>query len=188
MPGPGVELIGEEEIAEVMQVLTTRALSRYGSADDPNFGAKVRTVEQEIAGIAGVRFGLGLHGGGSSGLFVTLLGLGVGPGDEVIVPGFTFVASISAIVYARGIPVLAEIDDSFNLNPADVEARITPRTKAILVVHMLGAPARLRELKAVADRHEIPLIEDCAQAFGASYHGHLLGGLGAAGCYSFNEF
>ena len=80
MPGPGVELIGEEEIAEVMQVLKARALSRYGSEDDPNFGAKVRKVEQEIAALAGVRYGLGLHGGGSSGLFVTLLGIGVGPG------------------------------------------------------------------------------------------------------------
>jgi dTDP-4-amino-4,6-dideoxygalactose transaminase len=188
MPGPGVELIGEEEIAEVMQVLTNRSLSRYGSDEDPGFGAKVRTVEQEIASIAGVRYGLGLHGGGSAGLFVTLLGIGIGPGDEVIVPGFTFVASISAIVYARGVPVLAEVDDSFNLDPADVEARITPRTKAILVVHMLGAPARLDELKDVADRHGIPLIEDCAQAFGASYQGQGVGGIGTAGVYSFNEY
>ena len=86
-------------------------------------------------------------------------------------PGFTFVASISAIVYARATPVLAEVDDSFNLDPADVEARITPRTRAIIVVHMLGAPARLDELKDVADRHGIPLIEDCAQAFGATYQG-----------------
>ena len=114
MPGPGVELIGEEEIAEVMQVLTSRSLSRYGSADDPSFGAKVRHVEEEIAALAGVRFALGLSGGGSGGLWLSLLGLGVGPGDEVIVPGFTFVASISAIVYARATPVLAEVDDSFN--------------------------------------------------------------------------
>ena len=144
MPGPGVELIGEEEIAEVMQVLTSRSLSRYGSADDPAFGAKVRHVEQEIAALAGVKYALGLSGGGSGGLWISLLGLGVGPGDEVIVPGFTFVASISAIVYARATPVLAEVDDSFNLDPADVEARITPRTRAIIVVHMLGAPGASR--------------------------------------------
>jgi dTDP-4-amino-4,6-dideoxygalactose transaminase len=188
MPGPGVELIGEEEIAEVMQVLRNRALSRYGSADDPAFGAKVRTVEQHIAGLAGVRFGLGLHGGGSAGLWVSLVGLGIGPGDEVIVPGFTFVASISAIVFARATPVLAEVDDSFNLDPADVEARITPRTRAILVVHMLGAPARLDELKAIADRHGIALVEDCAQAFGATYQGQGVGGIGTLGVYSFNEY
>ena len=188
MPGPGVELIGAEEIAQVLEVLTSRFLSRYGPADDPAFGAKCRRVEQEIAALAGVRYGLGLSGGGSSGLWLALLGLGVGPGDEVIVPGFTFVATISAVVYARAVPVLAEIDDTFNLDPADVEARITSRTRAIVVVHMLGAPARLAELRAIADRHGIALIEDCAQAFGASYRGRGVGGIGAIGVYSFNEY
>jgi dTDP-4-amino-4,6-dideoxygalactose transaminase len=188
MPGPGVELIGEEEIAEVIEVLTNRSLSRYGQDDDPRFGAKVKQVEQEIAALAGVRFGLGVHGGGSSGLWLSLLGLGIGPGDEVIVPGFTFVASISAIVYARATPVLAEMDDSFNLDPADVEARITPRTRAIIAVHMLGAPARLDELRDIADRHDLFLVEDCAQAFGATYQGQGVGGIGDTGVYSFNEY
>ena len=94
MPGPGVELIGEEEIAEVLEVLRSRYLSRYGPSDDPSFGAKVRRLEHELAGLAGVRHGLGLSGGGSASIWLALLGLGVGPGDEVIVPGFTFVASI----------------------------------------------------------------------------------------------
>jgi dTDP-4-amino-4,6-dideoxygalactose transaminase len=188
MPGPGVELIGAEEIEEVLEVLNSRFLSRYGPAEDPAFGAKVHRFEQQVAQFAGVRHGLGLSGGGSAALWIALLGVGVGPGDEVIVPGFTFVASISAIVYARARPVLAEIDDTFNLDPADVEGRITPRTRAIVVVHMLGAPARMGELKAVADRHGIPIIEDCAQAFGATYRGRFLGGIGTAGCYSFNEF
>jgi dTDP-4-amino-4,6-dideoxygalactose transaminase len=188
MPGPGVELIGEEEIAEVVEVLTNRSLSRYGNDDDPRFGAKVQQVEREIAALAGVRFGLGVHGGGSSGLWLSLMALGIGPGDEVIVPGFTFVASISAIVYARALPVLAEVDDSFNLDPVDVEARITPRTRAIIAVHMLGGPARLDELRDVADRHGIFLIEDCAQAFGATYQGQGVGGIGHTGVYSFNEY
>jgi dTDP-4-amino-4,6-dideoxygalactose transaminase len=188
MPGPGVELIGEEEIAEVVEVLTNRSLSRYGNDDDPRFGAKVKQVEREIAALAGVRFGLGVHGGGSSGLWLSLMALGIGPGDEVIVPGFTFVASISAIVYARALPVLAEVDDSFNLDPADVEARITPRTRAIIAVHMLGGPARLDELRDVADRHGIFLIEDCAQAFGATYQGQGVGGMGHTGVFSFNEY
>jgi dTDP-4-amino-4,6-dideoxygalactose transaminase len=188
MPGPGVELIGEEEIAEVLEVLNSRYLSRYGPSDDPAFGAKCRRVEQEVAALAGVRYGLGLSGGGSSGLWLALLALGVGPGDEVIVPGFTFVASISAIVYARAVPVLAEVDQTFNLDPVDVEARITPRTRAIIAVHMLGAPARLTELKAIADRHGIALVEDCAQAFGASYGGRGVGGIGTIGVYSFNEY
>ena len=103
-------------------------------------------------------------------------------------PGFTYVASISAIVYTGATPILAEIDQTFDLDPADVEAKITPRTAGILVVHMLGGPARIDELKAVADRHGIPLIEDCAQAFGATYKGRGVGGFGAAGTFSFNEF
>jgi dTDP-4-amino-4,6-dideoxygalactose transaminase len=188
MPGPGVELIGEEEIAEVLEVLSSRFLSRYGPEDDPAFGAKCRRFEQEVAALAGVGYGLALSGGGSSGLWLSLVSLGIGPGDEVIVPGFTFVASISAVVYARARPVLAEIDQTFNLDPVDVEARITPRTRAIIAVHMLGAPARLAELKAIADRHGIALIEDCAQAFGASYAGRGVGGTGVVGVYSFNEF
>ncbi len=188
MPGPGVELIGDEETAEVLEVLSSRYLSRYGPSDDPAFGAKVHRVEQEIAGLAGVRYGLGLSGGGSAALWIALLALGVGSGDEVIVPGFTFVASISAIVYAGATPVLAEVDQSFDLDPADVEAKITPRTRAIIVVHMLGGPARMTELKTVADRHGIPIIEDCAQAFGATYEGRGVGGIGAIGTYSFNEY
>jgi dTDP-4-amino-4,6-dideoxygalactose transaminase len=188
MPGPGVELIGAEETAEVMEVLQSGFLSRYGPADDPAFGAKVHRVEEAIAKLADVRYGLALHGGGSAALWITLLSLGVGAGDEVIVPGFTYVASISAIVYTGATPVLAEVDTTFDLDPMDVEAKITPRTAAILVVHMLGAPARLNELKAIADRHGIPLVEDCAQAFGATYEGRGVGGIGAAGTFSFNEY
>jgi dTDP-4-amino-4,6-dideoxygalactose transaminase len=188
MAGPGVELIGAEETAEVLEVISSGFLSRYGPSDNPAFGAKVHRIEGEVAKLAGVRFGLGLSGGGSAGLWITLLSLGVGAGDEVIVPGFTFVASISAIVYTGATPVLAEVDRSFDLDPIDVEARITPRTKAILVVHMLGGPAKLDELKAIADKHGIPLVEDCAQAFGATYHGVGVGGIGAAGVYSFNEY
>ena len=188
MPGPGIELIGAEEIAEVLEVLNSRYMSRYGPSDDPSFGAKVHRIEEEVAKLAGVGYGLGLSGGGSAALWLAMLGLGIGSGDEVIVPGFTYVASISSIVYTGATPVLAEIDETFDLDPADVEAKITPRTAAILVVHMLGGPARIDELKAIADRHGIPLIEDCAQAFGATYHGRGVGGFGAVGTYSFNEY
>jgi dTDP-4-amino-4,6-dideoxygalactose transaminase len=188
MPGPGIELVGAEETAEVMEVLQSGYLSRYGPSDDPAFGAKVHHVEEAIAELTGVKHALALHGGGSAALWITLLSLGIGAGDEVIVPGFTYVASISAIVYTGATPILAEIDQTFDLDPADVEARITPRTAGILVVHMLGGPARIDELKAVADRHGIPLIEDCAQAFGATYKGRGVGGFGAAGTFSFNEF
>jgi dTDP-4-amino-4,6-dideoxygalactose transaminase len=186
MPGPGLDLLGAEEMAEVSEVLKSGHLSRYGP-DDASFPAKVRSFEEQVARLAGVEYALALNSG-TSGLLLALMGLGVGPGDEVIVPGFTFVATISAVVYARARPVLAEVDETFNLDPADVEARITPRTKAIILVHMLGNPGRVPELKEIAERHGIPLIEDCAQAFGASYDGRWVGSYGAAGIYSFNEF
>ena len=148
MPGPGVELIGDEEIAEVMrgphqplpEPIRQRRRSELRRQGPP------RRAGDRGAGRGPVRASASAAAGRAA-CGLALLGLGVGPGDEVIVPGFTFVASISAIVYARAMPVLAEVDDSFNLDPVDVEARITPRTRAIIVVHMLGAPARLDELK-----------------------------------------
>ena len=185
MPGPGRDLIGAEELAEVAEVLASGHLSRFGP-DDPSFPAKVRRFEETVAELAGTGYALAVNSG-TSALYIALVSLGVGPGDEVIVPGFTYVASISAIVYARARPVLAEVDETFDLDPADVEARVTPRTRAIIAVHMLGNPARIAELRAVADRHGLALIEDCAQAFGATYHGRWVGAHGAAGTFSFNE-
>lgn len=185
MPGPGLELVGEDELAEIREVLESKYLARYGP--DEGFPAKVRRFEQEVARRVGVGYALGVNSG-TSALYLALVGLGVGPGDEVIVPGFTFVASMSAVVYARARPVPAEIDASFNLDPADVEAKIGPRTRAILAVHMLGNPARLAELGQVADRHRLPLIEDAAQAFGATYRGRWVGGHGRIGAFSFNIY
>lgn len=187
MPGPGMELIGEEEKRELLEVLEAGYLFRYGSPDDPAFKAKVYNLEQEVARLVGVRHAVAVNSG-TTALLVALAGLGVGPGDEVIVPGYTFIASMSSIIYARAIPILAEIDRTFNLDPADVRRKITPRTKAIMAVHMLGNPARLDELKAIADEHNLLLIEDCAQAFGASYKGRRVGSIGHAGTYSFNIF
>lgn len=187
MPGPGMELIGEEEKRELLEVLEAGYLFRYGSPDDPAFKAKVYNLEQEVARLVGVRYAVAVNSG-TTALLVALAGLGVGPGDEVIVPGYTFIASMSSIIYARAIPILAEIDRTFNLDPADVRRKITPRTKAIMAVHMLGNPARLDELRAIADEHNLLLIEDCAQAFGASYKGRRVGSIGHAGTYSFNIF
>lgn len=187
MPGPGMELIGEEEKRELLEVLEAGYLFRYGSPDNPAFKAKVYKLEQEVAQLIGVRYAVAVNSG-TTALLVALAGLGVGPGDEVIVPGYTFIASMSSVIYARAIPILAEIDRTFNLDPADVRRKITPRTKAIMAVHMLGNPARLDELKAIADEHNLLLIEDCAQAFGASYKGRRVGSIGHAGTYSFNIF
>ena len=186
MPGPGADLVGAEELAELNDVIASGHLSRFGP-DDASFPAKVRRFEETVAELAGTGYALAVNSG-TSALFLALVGLGIGPGDEVIVPGFTYVATISSVVYARARPVLAEVDETFDLDPADVEARITPRTRAIIAVHMLGNPARIAELRAVADRHGLALIEDCAQAFGATYGGRWVGSHGSVGTYSFNEF
>ena len=99
----------------------------------------------------------------------------------MIAPGYTFVASLSSIIYSWAIPVLAEVDRTFNLDPKDVESKIGPRTKAIMAVHMMGNPARMDELEAIADKHGVVLIEDCAQAFGATYKGRFVGSIGHIG-------
>jgi dTDP-4-amino-4,6-dideoxygalactose transaminase len=185
MPGPGFDLIGEEEIAEVVEVLRGGHIYRYGTPDNPNFKAKVWQFEEAVARHSQVKHAVAVNSG-TAALWVTLMGLGIGPGDEVIVPGFTFVATMAAVIYARAVPILAEVDRTFNLDPADVERKITPRTKALMPVHLLGNLARMDELKAVADRHNLLLIEDCAQAFGTSYKGRPVGSMGDAGAFSFN--
>jgi len=182
-----MELIGEEERKELLEVLEGGYLFRYGTTDNPDFKAKVYQLEGTVAQLAGVDHAVAVNSG-TTALLVALSGLGVGPGDEVIVPGYTFIASMSAVIYARAIPILAEVDRTLNLDPEDVRRKITPRTKAIMAVHMLGNPARLDELKAIADEHDLLLIEDCAQAFGASYKGRRVGSTGHAGTYSFNIF
>ncbi len=187
MPGPGMEMVGEEEIQEVLEVLRSKWLYRYGEAEDPNFKRKVLQLEEDVARLSNVKYAVALNSG-TTALLVALGALSIGPGDEVIVPGYTFIASISSVVYARAIPVLAEIDNTFDLDPVDVEAKITPRTKAIMAVHMMGNPARLNELRAIADKHHIALIEDCAQAFGASYQGRPIGSIGEMGTFSFNAY
>ncbi|MGC9346521.1 MAG: DegT/DnrJ/EryC1/StrS family aminotransferase [Anaerolineae bacterium] len=187
MPGPGMDLIGEEEKRQILEVIEGGYLFRYGSADNPAFKAKVYNLEQAVADLMDVDYAVAVNSG-TTALLVALLALGVGAGDEVIVPGYTFIASISSIVYARAVPILAEIDETLNLDPEDVRKKITPRTKAIMAVHMLGNPARMDELKAIADEHDLLLIEDSAQAFGASYKGRMLGTIGDVGTYSFNVF
>ncbi len=191
MPGPGMELIDDDEIQEVLEVLRGGYLFRYGISLGPEvdarFQGKVYQVEEEIARLSQVRYAVAVNSG-TSALLVALAGLGIGPGDEVIVPGYTFIASMSSIIYSRAVPILAEIDRTFTLDPTDVEAKITPRTAAIMAVHMAGNPARLDALKAIADAHGLALIEDCAQAFGASYHGRPVGSIGHAGTFSFNVY
>jgi dTDP-4-amino-4,6-dideoxygalactose transaminase len=187
VPGPGNDLIDDLEVEAVARVLRSGYLGRYGPDDDPSFGAEVLTLEKSVAELVGVRHAVAVNSG-TSAIWILLSSLGIGPGDEVIVPGFTFVASMSAIVYAGATPVLAEIDDTYNLDARDVESRITGKTKAILAVHMLGAPCNLDALCDVANRHGLMLIEDACQGFGGSYRGRRLGSIGVGGAFSFNIY
>ena len=125
---------------------------------------------------------------GTSAIICALTGIGVGPGDEVIVPGYTFIATAAAVVGVGAIPVIAEIDESLGMDPADVERKITPHTKAILPVHMQGVPCRLDDLMAIAKRHDLKMVEDCCQCVGGRYKGAYTGTWGEAGAWSLNYF
>jgi len=187
MPGPGFEWIGAEEEKEVLEVLRSRWLFRYGDEKDPQFKRKVKSLEEMVEKDFGTRHALAVTSG-TAALITALSALGIGPGDEVIVPGYTFIASISSVIIARAVPVLAEVDESLTLDPEDIEEKITPRTRAIMAVHMLGNPCDLSRIEAIARRHKLILIEDAAQAFGGSWKGKKLGTIGRIGIYSFNIF
>ena len=187
MAGPGSEWIGREEREAVLEVVESGHLFRYGRLDDPAFRRKVLTFEDELAAACGVRHALATTSG-SAALIAALLAVGIGPGDEVIVPAYTFVATYSAIIFCGAVPVLAEIDESLTLDPADVERRITPRTKAIVPVHMLGNACDMAPLLALAASHGLAVVEDACQAAGGSYRGKRLGSLGRIGAFSLNIF
>lgn len=148
-------------------------------------GSAVSSFEAEFAEYIGVRYGVGVASG-TDAIHLALRALGIQPGDEVVAPSHTAVATIVGIEMAGAHPVLADVEEeSFNLDPASVEMAITPKTKAIVAVHLYGQPARLDDLLAIAARHGIPLVEDCAQAHGALYRDRKVGSYGAAACFSF---
>ncbi len=182
---PGFEVFGEEERREIEEVLATGVLFRYEFAPQRNGVYKVRRFEERFAAYCGAAHAQAVTSG-TAALKVALAALGVGPGDEVVTQGFTFVATWEAIFDAGAEPVFTEIDETLNMDPADLEKKITPRTRAIIPVHMMGAPARIEAIKEIADRHNIPVIEDTAQAAGASLHGRKLGTFGACGTFSFD--
>jgi dTDP-4-amino-4,6-dideoxygalactose transaminase len=185
MAGPGFYLFGDEERKEVLDVLETGYLSRYGKEDDPRFKHKVVTLEREFAKKIGVKHALATSGG-TGAIMAALVALGVGRQDEVIVPGYTFVASISAVIAVGGTPILAEVDESLTIDPADIEQRITPRTKVIMPVHMLGNPSDIDSIMAISRKHKIPVLEDACQSLGASYKGKMTGTFGAVNAFSLN--
>lgn len=183
---PGFEVIGAEEQAEVDDVFARGGvLFRHGFDAIRQDCYKVREFESAFAAAMGVPHALAVTSG-TAALRVALAAAGIGPGDEVITQAFTFVATVEAIIEAGATPVCAEIDGTFNLDPADLADRITSRTKAVIAVHMLGTPARLPEIQSICEAHGILLIEDAAWGCGGSLGGRPLGTWGEMGTYSFD--
>lgn len=179
--GPGVSMIDDREIEAVAELLRTGQLFRH----NPN--SQVRAFEREAAAKIGVQHALMVNSG-TSALICGLTGVGIGPGDEVIVPAYTYIATAAAVVAVGAVPIIAEIDDSLGLDPADLEAKITPRTKAVVPVHMQGVPARLEAILSVARKHGLKVVEDGCQCIGGEYRGRMVGSWGDAGAWSLNYF
>jgi 8-amino-3,8-dideoxy-alpha-D-manno-octulosonate transaminase len=178
---PGVNWIDQEEADAVLSVVRRGDLFRYYGPQAPTH---VTALEALACRYYGVRHALAVNSG-TGALCTAMSALGIGPGSEVIVPAFMWVATIGAVVQCNAIPVLCEIDDSFNLDPRDLERKITARTRLIAVVHMAGSPCDMKAVTAVADKHGIPVLEDCAQCNGGSFQGRRVGTFGAAGVFSF---
>lgn len=185
--GPGAYLVGTEEKKEIADVMETGYLFRYGSEDDPSFKHKVATFEKEFAAHMDAKYCIATNSGTGS-LLCCLTAIGIGPGDEVIVPGYTFIASISTIFLKGAIPVLAEINESLTIDPEDIVKKITARTKAIVPVHMLGNPCDMDRIMTIAKEHNLYVIEDCCQAVGAVYKGRKVGTIGDIAAYSLNFY
>lgn len=179
---PGGLEIGEEEKAQLLEVIERKYLFRYYGPED--YPSKVREFEEKFAARMGAKHCLAVNSC-TSALISALVACGVGPGDEVIVNGYTFFASCASIIAAKAIPVICEIDESMTLDPDDLEKKITPYTKAVIAVHMRGAPCDMDRITAICKKHNLRLIEDCAQACGGSYKGKALGTFGDVGCFSF---
>jgi len=183
---PGFELFDHHEKQQVAEVMDQGFTFRYNFDGLRNNVWKARELEQQICETLSVKY-THLVSSGTAALSTALAASGVGAGDEVIVPPFTFVASVEAIVLAGAIPVFAEIDDTLTLSAAGIEAAITPRTRAVNFVHMCGTGGDMNAVKAVCERHNLILLEDACQATGATYQGQALGTLGQVGTFSFDS-
>jgi len=170
--------MGQEELDAMKRAMDTKQLFR---------GNEIAAFEHELAEVIGTKHALAVSGG-TGALIAAMVGAGIGPGDEVIVPGYTFMATAMAVLATGAIPVLAECDETCTIDVEDVEKKITKYTKAVAPVHICGFPANLDGLKALADKYGILIIEDACQADGGSYKGQRLGSIGDAGAFSFNFF
>jgi dTDP-4-amino-4,6-dideoxygalactose transaminase len=176
-----MHIIGEKEIEAVAKVIRSGKLFRYG------VGHECDRFERRYEKYLGVKHAR-MTTSGTEAIRAALIGLKVGPGDEVLVPACTYMASALGVLAAGAIPVIVDIDESLTLDPKAVEKAIGPRTRAILPVHMWGLPCNMRALMGIARKHKLLVIEDACQAVGGGYRGKKLGSIGHAGCFSFNYF
>jgi 8-amino-3,8-dideoxy-alpha-D-manno-octulosonate transaminase len=178
---PGTQFYGEQEQRELLEALESRSLFRwYG----PNTPKKVARFEEEFGKFMGARYTLAVTSG-TAALHVAMAALGAGPGDEVIMPAWAWYACYNAILLTGALPVFAESDESFNIDPGDIEKKITPRTKVIMVLHLIGCPGDMDRIMAIARKHNLRVLEDAAQSVGGQYKGRRLGTIGDIGIYSF---
>ena len=178
---PGVHYMDEEEVEAVVRLLRSRSLFRYyGIA----LQKEVESFESEFAACLGLPHALAVSSG-TGALHTALAALGVGPGQEVIVPAYMWVSVLAAVVNQGAIPVLADIDETFCLDPLDLPKRLTPRTTGIIMVHMSGAPGNVKAVQAIARQRGLWLLEDCAQCNGGSFEGQKVGTFGDMGVFSF---
>lgn len=180
----GPQEIGVEEIEAVTAVLKTKNLFRFhkNEADSPT-----AQFERLVSQLTGSRHVLAVNSG-TSALIAGLVGLGVSSGDEVLVPSYTYIATAAAVLAVRAFPVIVEIDSSLTMDPQDAARKITPRTRAIIPVHMRGVPCRMDEIMNLARERKLKVLEDCAQANGGAYRGRPLGSIGDAGEFSLQQF
>jgi len=168
--------LGQEEIAAVVEVLESGMLAA---------GGRVREFETLFAGYCGTRHAIAVSNG-TTALHAALLAAGIGPGDEVIVPSFSFIATATAVSMCGATPVFADVDEGvFTIDPASLEHQVTKKTKAVIGVHLFGQPFDISGVQKVCDAHDLILIEDAAQAHGAQYHKKKVGGFGQSACFSF---
>ena len=184
-PLPPLPIVGEEEKQAVLEVVDSRSFSGFHS----NFrgGAKVQQFEEEFAARFGVKHAVSVNSG-TAALHAALAAAGIAAGDEVLVPSYTFTATATAVLMHNAIPIFVDIDPrTFCMDPARAEEAITPATKAIVPVHLLGNVTRMDDLMSIARRHDLVVVEDNAQAPGATLRGQLAGTFGDAGTFSFQE-
>jgi dTDP-4-amino-4,6-dideoxygalactose transaminase len=174
-------IIGQEEIDAMARVVNSKALFRYG------LGHECERFEQRYAAYLGAKH-FSLAASGSYALTAAMIGLGLGPGDEVLVPAHTYMASATSVLAAGAIPVIVDIDESITIDPAAIEAAIGPHTRAIIAVHMWGTTCDLDAIMDIARRRKLFVIEDACQGVGGSYKGRKLGTIGDIGAFSFNFY